>query len=189
VNPRQLSYELRNGNTPDLNRRRWIIGLTLIGSAMAKIVSLYQTGIIKELPDPPMEIFDSSKVDASTYAYKRFDTPDGLIMLTGYGLTAWLAGAGGQNRARTQPLLPILMGAKILSDCATAVKLASEEWQENKKLCAYCQVATVASFISLALAVPEVVSAVRTLSGENEDRQIEAKIEEVRDRMSALVEG
>jgi hypothetical protein len=59
-----LSEELRNGSNPDLNRRRWIIGLSMLGSAVAQIVSLYQTGIIKKLPDPPIPIFDSDKVDA-----------------------------------------------------------------------------------------------------------------------------
>jgi hypothetical protein len=49
----------------------------MLGSAVAQIVSLYQTGIIKKLPDPPIPIFDSDKVDASDYAYKRMNSPDG----------------------------------------------------------------------------------------------------------------
>lgn len=43
--------------------------------------------------------------------------------------------------------------------------LAREEWSQNKAFCEYCQVATVCSFASLVLAVPEVVTAVRTLLG------------------------
>lgn len=30
LSPSQLSHELRWGNSPDLNRRRWIIGLSLL---------------------------------------------------------------------------------------------------------------------------------------------------------------
>jgi uncharacterized membrane protein len=172
MEPRQLSEELRNGSNPDLNRRRWIIGLSILGSTVAQIVSLYQTGIIKKLPDPPIPIFDSDKVDASNYAYKRLNQPDGPGMIASYAVTTMLASAGGKDRAHQSPFLPIAMGAKILGDSAVALKLAQEEWAENKKLCAYCQVATLASLASIALAAPEVISAVRNLLGKKEQSQL-----------------
>lgn len=163
MNPIQLSEELRNGQSDDLTRRRWIIGLSFVGAAMGQIVSLYQTGIIKKLPDPPIPVFDSDKVDASSYAYKRLDTPDALLMNSSYGLTAWLAGAGGKNRVTNTPVLPIAMGVKTLFDTALAAKLSQEEWKENKALCFYCQIGLLASAASLALAVPEVIKAVKKL--------------------------
>jgi uncharacterized membrane protein len=171
MNPRQLSYELREGQSPDLTRRRWIIGLSIVGSAMAQVVSLYQTGIIKRLPDPPAPIFDSERVDASDYAYKRFQMPDGPAMLATYAITASLAAAGGMDRARQNPMLPIALAVKTLSDVATAVKLGQEEWSENKAFCAYCQTATVCSIASAALALPEAITAVRHLLGKNETVQ------------------
>jgi uncharacterized membrane protein len=161
MNPTELSRELREGQSPDLTNRRWIVGLSLLGVAAGQVVSLYQTGIIKHLPDPPVSIFNSDKVDASDYAYKRIQTPDALMMVVTYGITAWLAGAGGKNRAQTQPWLPIATGVKALVDVGTAVQLGREEWQENKAFCAYCQAATVASVASLALAVPEMLKAFR----------------------------
>ncbi len=165
MNPRQLSRELRKGETPDLARRRWIVGLSVVGTAMAQIVSLYQTGIVRRLPDPPLRGFDSDRVDASDYAYSRFSSPDGPIMLASYGVTAWLAAAGGQDRAREQPVLPIAMALKVLGDAAVALELGREEWQQNKALCAYCQVATLCSLISVALALPETRRAFRALRG------------------------
>ena len=65
------------------------------------------------------------------------------------------------------------MGVKILLDGVTNVKLAREEWSENKAFCEYCQVATVCSFASLVFAVPEIVTAVRTLLG-HRDKNTEA---------------
>jgi uncharacterized membrane protein len=165
MTPRELSEELRNGHSPDLERRRWIIGLSLVGTAMAQVVSLYQTGIVRHLPDPPLPYMDSDKVDASDYAYKRLQTPDAFIMLANYAFTAWLAAAGGKNRAEQAPVLPVLLGLKTVLDAATAVELGREEWQDNKALCAYCQVATLCSFISVALAVPETLRAARHLLG------------------------
>lgn len=172
MEPRQLSEELRNGSSPDLNRRRWIIGLSILGSTVAQIVSLYQTGIINKLPDPPISIFDSDKVDASDYAYKRMNSPDGPGMIASYAVTTMLAAAGGKDRANQSPFLPIAMGAKILGDSVVALKLGQEEWQENKKLCAYCQVATLASLASIALAAPEVISAVRNLLSKKDQSQL-----------------
>ena len=104
--PTQLSRQLRLGDTPDLERRRKVLGLSMVGAAAGIAVSLYQTGVISHLPDPPVGPFDSDRVDASDYAYKRAQTPDGLAMLVTYGVTALLAGAGGEDRARTLPVAP-----------------------------------------------------------------------------------
>ena len=169
MEPQQLSQELRQGKNPHMSRRRAIIGLSMLGGSMGQLVTLYQTGIINHLPDPPgQQIFDADRVDASNYAYSRFDSPDGPIMVFTYAITAWLAAAGGLDRARTNPLLPIAMGIKILVDCVTNVELAREEWSENKAFCEYCQVATLASFASLVLAAPEIMTAVRTLLGKRD---------------------
>ncbi|CAN5152958.1 hypothetical protein BH09BAC4_BH09BAC4_24840 [soil metagenome] len=163
MNPTQLSHELRLETSADLNRRRWLVGLSMLGATIGQVVTLYQTGIIKRLPDPHLPFIDSNKVNASDYAYKRMDTPDALLMLLTYSVTAILAGAGGKNRAQTNPVLPIAMGIKTLADTALNLKLAREEWQDNKALCFYCQTATVVSAVSAALAVPEAVKAVRKL--------------------------
>ncbi len=104
-------------------------------------------------------------MDASEYAYSRFSSPDAPLMTITYGVTTWLAGAGGPDRPRNAPWLPIAMAAKTLYDAATTVKLAREEWQENRAFCAYCQTATLASFASVALALPEAVRATRHLLG------------------------
>ncbi|MCU0491525.1 MAG: vitamin K epoxide reductase family protein [Chloroflexaceae bacterium] len=163
MNPAQLSHELRKGVSDDLTRRRWIVGLSMVGATMAQLVTLYQVGVIKHLPDPPIPIFDSSKVDASNYAYKRFNSPDGPLMLLTYGLTAWLASAGGQNRAQEMPLLALATSAKTIFDAVSTVKLAGEEWGENQALCAYCQVATVCSWASAILSLPEAWEAIQTM--------------------------
>ncbi len=160
--PAQLSRELREETSPDLRRRRWAIGLSFAGSAIGMIVGAYQTGILKRLPDiAPGRLFDAEKVDASDYAYQRLQTPDALLMTVTYGLTAALAGAGGKDRARQNPALPIAAAAKAGYDLATALRLGREEWAENKALCSWCQVATLISAATLALSLPEAVRAVR----------------------------
>ncbi|MBP0443827.1 vitamin K epoxide reductase family protein [Roseomonas sp. SSH11] len=159
--PSQLSRDLRLRSDPDLRRRRWLVGLSLFGVAIGQVVALYQTGILRRLPDPPVGPFDSERVNASDYAYKRLQVPDAFLMVATYAATAALAAAGGRNRAERRPLLPIALAAKTLFDVGTNLKLAREEWEENEALCAYCQTATLVSVLSVALALPEASRALR----------------------------
>lgn len=165
MDPNLLSRELRLTQSPDMSHRRWIIGLSLVGAAIGGIVGAYQTGILRDLPDPPVGPFDSARVDASAYGYKRLQTPDGLLMTATFALTAILAAAGGRNRSSSHPLIPLAMAGKTIYDLFTALKLAREEWAENKALCAYCQVATLTSLVSAALALPEAGRAAARLFG------------------------
>ena len=165
MNPTTLSRQLRTAETDDLRRRRALVALSNVGALAGVVVSLYQTGVLSHLPDLPGKIWNADKVDASDYAYKRYDTPDALIMTVSYGITAWLAGAGGKDRAERTPWLPVALAAKVLADAAFAVKLGQEEWAENKALCWYCQSATLASLASVPLALPEAARGLRRLFG------------------------
>ena len=131
---------------------------------LGQIVTAYQLGLVRHLPDPPGP-FDADRVDASEYAFKRASSPDGPIMILTYAITTWLAAAGGADRPRHRPVLPVLLAAKIASDVATNLRLATEEWQENRAFCSYCQLASVSSIASLALALPEARRALRSLLG------------------------
>jgi hypothetical protein len=98
---------------------------------MAQAVTLYQTAILRRLPDPPLPGFDSERVDASDYAYKRLETPDGVMMLASYAGTAWLAAAGGEYRARSHPLLPVAAAAKALVDSVVALRTTGQNLWAN----------------------------------------------------------
>lgn len=161
--PRQLSRELRLGDGPELGRRRWIVGLSFFGAAMGQIVSLYQFGIVRKLPDLPVAPFDTNRVDAADYAYKRLNTPDGFLMVLTYAATAALAAAGGRRRAEQSPWLPLLLFGKTVYDVGTTAKLSREEWQETKALCLYCTLGAAASLASMLLAAPEAARAATNL--------------------------
>jgi hypothetical protein len=164
---RQLSHELREvRDDADLTRRRWMVGLQLVSLAAGKAVAAYQMGLIKKLPDPPIPLFDSTKVDASPYAYKRASTPDAFGMLISTATTAWLASVGGKNRAEETPAVPLLLATKAFSDVAVTLELTREEWNDNKALCFYCQVATLCAVGTAALSVPEAIRAVKAISSQ-----------------------
>jgi uncharacterized membrane protein len=164
LEPSQLSRELREGTSDDMQRRRWGLALTFVGVAMGVAVGLYQTGVVKRLPDIlPGDIWDAEKVDASDYAYAHGQQPDAPAMIANYGLTAMALAAGGENRAEQNPALPLLAAAKAASDFVACVALARAEWRDNRKFCSYCQVATLVSGATLVLALPEAGRAVRAL--------------------------
>lgn len=175
MNARQLSHELREETSADLRRRRWIVGLSVAGVAAGIAVTLYQTGIIKHLPDPPLPFLDSDRVDASDYAYSRLNAPDAPLMIANYGVTTLLAAMGGKNRAAEMPLAPIGLFAKTLTDAVVCLELSREEWKEQRAFCSYCQAATLISIASTALAAPEAIKAAQTLLGGGQQRQIEGE--------------
>ena len=54
----KLRRELQQSGESDLNLRRGIIGLSLVGIAAMTAVTLFQTDVVKHLPDPPIDGFD-----------------------------------------------------------------------------------------------------------------------------------
>jgi uncharacterized membrane protein len=154
--PAQLSRELRQGSNANLGRRRWGVGLSLAGVMIGGIVGAYQIGLIKRLPDiAPGDLFDAEKVDASDYAYAKLQTPDAFLMIVTYGVTAALLAAGGKDRARQNPALPVAAAAKAGYDLLTCLRLARLEWQENRAFCSWCQAATLISATIFALSLAE----------------------------------
>src|SRR5947209_14363981 len=86
------------GESLFLERRRGIVGLSLIAIGSMSLITLYQTGVLQHLPGLPLPILDADKVDA----YARFSTPNAIRATGSYTMTAELAAMGGQHRTREQ---------------------------------------------------------------------------------------
>src|SRR4051794_11929512 len=121
MKPQQLREELRDGETHDVRRRRGIVALSLIGMASMAAVTLYQMGLIRHLPDPPLPGFDSDRVNASDTAY-QYGAPDGTLTLAGHATNVVLAAYGGIHRAAVQPWVSIAASGKASVDAAVAAK-------------------------------------------------------------------
>jgi uncharacterized membrane protein len=157
----ELSRELRQDTTPDLRRRRRIVGLSLIASASMGVIALYQTGIIKHLPEPPLPFLDADRVDASAEAYAKFDTPDAVLGLASYGVTAVLAAMGGKDRASTAPWVVLALAGKVAFDALNALKLSIDQPVKYRAFCFWCLIAASATFASVPQVIPEVRKAIR----------------------------
>ncbi len=163
MRPEELSRQLREGSHEFLARRRKVAGLALTAAGSMGLISLYQLGVIKHLPDPPLPGFDSDKVDAAPEAYSWFQTPDGPIGLGSYAATLGLAAMGGENRAAERPLIPLALAAKVALDALQAGKLTVDQVKDHRALCVWCLVAAGATFAAVPQVIPEARAALHHL--------------------------
>ncbi len=161
---RQLGKGLRQGASSHLKRRRTITQLLMFASANLAVVALYQIGVLRKLPTPPGSAFDAGKVNGSAQAYSLFSIPDGFLGLASYSASACLAAAGGEDRWRVNPLVPLCMTAKLTLDAAYAGKLTWDEITRYQTISVWSLGAAAAAFIALPLAFPECKAALRQLA-------------------------
>jgi uncharacterized membrane protein len=136
-------------------RRRTIIGLSLVGMASMAAVTLFQTGLLSHLPDPPLPGFHSDAVNASDTAY-QFGVPDGPLSLAGHAATIALTAWGGPDRPRSQPWLPLAAAGVMAAEAAVAGKYLFYQMPVvERKACVYCIVDALAHLGALALALPD----------------------------------
>jgi hypothetical protein len=165
MTPGYLSLELRRGKGKHLKQRRGIVCLSMAAASSMATVAAYQMGIIQRLPEPPLPPFDSKKVDTADEAYAHLATPDALLGLGSYALTAILAGADGEDRVRRRPWLPLLMAGKVAFDAAQAARLTWRQWAKHRAFCIFCLGAAAATFAMVPLAFAEAGQALRNLTG------------------------
>ena len=159
--PARISRELRNERSAEMARRRGIVGLALVGAGAMAVVSMYQTGIIRHVPEPPLPGLDADRVDASDEAYARFSVPDGLLGLVNYGVTATLAATGGTGRAERRPWVSLATAGKVLTDAVMAAKLTYVQFSRHRAACSWCLLGALASFAMIPLIFPEARHALR----------------------------
>jgi uncharacterized membrane protein len=139
-----------------------VVGLSLAAAAAMGFVSLYQVGLLRHLPDPPLPRFDADRVNGSAEAYP-LGIPDALLGLGSYAVTATLAAAGGPDRARRAPWLPIALAAKSTADAAVAAKLTCDQAFKLRAFSVWSLLATAATFGILPLVMPEAWRAIQQL--------------------------
>ena len=159
----RVSDDLRRGAGDFLEQRRAIAGLTSFASVALGVVGLYQFGIIRRVPEPPLSLLDADRVDASGEAYQQLKTPDAALGLVSAAATLVLAGMGARDRAETAPWVPLALAAKTAADAGAGLYLLVEQISKHRKICSWCTVAAIAQLMTLPVAVPEARAALRTL--------------------------
>lgn len=160
----ELRRELQQSTHPDMRRRRGIIVLSLVGMVMMALISLFQTGIISHLPDPPISGFDSEKVNSSDTGF-GWGVPDGTIGLTSLAINLPLAAFGGVARAVTLPWVPLLFAGKAAVDAVIGAWYFYQMPTVEKAWCGYCIIGALVNISIFALILPEAWRAISTLWG------------------------
>lgn len=161
--PQKLRRELQESDDEDVRRRRKIIGLSLVGIAAMTAVTLFQTGIVEHLPDPPVDGFDSDKVNSSDTAY-ALGAPDGSLSLASLAANIPVAAFGGENRHEEQPIVPILAAGKALTEAAIAGWYFYQMPTKEKAWCGYCIAGALVNVGIAALTLPEAKRALDCLT-------------------------
>lgn len=163
MKPAAIKQALRNGKSDDLKRRRKVIALSALGLVDFSIISLYQTGVIKKLPDLPYAIFDSNKVNASSDAY-RMGAPDGPLSAIVYASAMTLASAKGSEESGRKPVFDLLLGATVFGNAAGVAYYLYNMTFKQKKICLYCLTGAVINFASAAIIAPVVFKSIQKFS-------------------------
>lgn len=161
MNTRLVRNILRNGISKSLKRRRKIITLSAVGLIDFSIISLYQVGVIKKLPDLPGKIFDSNKVNASEDAY-MMGVPDGPVSAGLYTLNMILAAYGGGEKAGRPMWSDILLSGVALANAGGAVYYLKNMITKQKKACPYCILGAGLNFAIVPYAFQELKSSLQT---------------------------
>lgn len=161
MKPKALSRDLRQGSSRFLRLRRKSLTLSLIAAGAMAPITLYQMGVIHHLPEPPLPGLNADKVDAAKEAYAMLATPDAVLGLASYALTAWLAAIGGEDRAETQPWMPLALATKVALDAAAGAKLTADQWTKHGAFCSWCLTAAAASWATVPWVIPEARAALR----------------------------
>ena len=160
----RVSADLRTSGGELLRRRRRVGGLALSAMGSLGVVTAYQMGLLRHLPEPPGGIFDADRVDAAGEAYQFLRTPDGAVALAGYAGTLVLAGMGPARRAQERPWVPLALAAKVAVDALSALFLTVEQASRHRRLCSWCGLAAAASVAMVPEVVPEARLAWRSLA-------------------------
>jgi uncharacterized membrane protein len=162
--PAILRRDLRAPDArPEIVLRRAIVGASLIGTACMALTTLYQMGILRHLADPPLEDFDSDKVNASDLAYS-WGMPDSPLSIGAHAASMALAAAGGADRAQTQPALPLAATLAAAPGAVTAARYLFHDMPVvEKRWCPYCIVDALAHLAVFGLTLWESGKAIDAL--------------------------
>ncbi|MFP2908382.1 vitamin K epoxide reductase family protein [Pyxidicoccus sp. 3LFB2] len=149
-----IRQELREGRSPSLTRRRRVAKLAAVGLADFAVISLYQLGAVKRLPDLPGKWWDSNGVNAARTAY-ALGVPDGPLGAIHYGVTLALAAVGGSRRTGRSRVWDVLLGGAVLGGAGAALYYLWDMAFKERRACAYCLVGAALNLGMVPLLWPE----------------------------------
>lgn len=133
------------------------------------LTTMLQTGLVRRLPDPPIEGFDTKKVNSSDEAYS-YGGPDSPINIAAHAANVILAATGGRRRFRDHPWLPLLAATLAGAQAAVAARYLFHQMPRvDRAWCPYCITDALMDFANFALTTAEAVLALAALPEEEDN--------------------
>ena len=152
----EIRDALRNNSTESLARRRKMGLLSAIGLIDFAVISLYQMGVIRHLPDFPAKVFDSDSVNASRKAY-AMGLPDGTTGAIMYSVNLALLSAGGTRETGRPKWLSYIIGGSVIAGAVGALDYLYDMTFKQKKICPYCVTGALVNLSLVPLAIKEIM--------------------------------
>lgn len=139
--------KIRKDSSEATGYRRQLAALAAVGLVDFSLISLFQLGYIKKLPDLPGKVFDTTKVNSSKDAV-ILGIPDGVISLAAYTATMLLATAAISYKKKSR-VLDVALAGVVLGQAAGAGQYLVNMVAVQKKACVYCIAGAAINFASL----------------------------------------
>ncbi|WP_347158643.1 vitamin K epoxide reductase family protein [Pontibacter chitinilyticus] len=138
---------IRHDHSRPTQSRRQIAALAALGLIDFSLISLFQLGFIRKMPDLPGKIFDTEKVNTSKSAV-LLGLPDGVVSLGAYTATILLAAAATRFKKPSR-VLDVALGGVLLGQAAGAAQYLADMTFVQKKVCIYCVAGAAINFAAL----------------------------------------
>ncbi len=148
-----------NYNPSTWAQRLPLVGVALVGGAIASYLSAFQLGWVKDVWDPFFG--DGSKVILTSGVSRLLPVPDAALGAFGYLLDAVTGIIGGRTRWRTMPWIVILFGIAVGPLGATSVLLVILQPVAFGAWCTLCLSSAAISVLMIGPAIDEVLASVQ----------------------------
>lgn len=155
-----IGSEIRTSTARAMRQRRRVATLAALGAADFLLGAMFQTGVVKRLPDVALPHVDARAVMGSRAGYP-WGIPDTPLALAFQGGLMALAVARGPRR---HPAWDVALGAACIVGAVGAIGYASQ-MVRLRKLCLYCTFATAVSLATVPAAWPLMRAGWRALRG------------------------
>lgn len=127
--------------------RELLLATNLIGCLSMVPPAMLQLGLVKHLPDPPLDGFDSDKVNLSPDAFPA-GVPDGPVAFTSFAMNLYLLKLGRESRGWRS-----IVAAKSGLEALVALRYLYLMPTRERAWCPYCVLGAAAVISSFLLSI------------------------------------
>lgn len=148
-------------NPSEWSQRLPIVGLALVGVAIAGYLSLFQFGVIETVWEPFFG--DGSREILTSSVSRVLPIPDAALGAFGYLLDAVTGLIGGRGRWRRMPWVVVLFGLAVGPLGAVSILLVVLQPVLFQTFCTLCLASAVVSVLMIGPALDEVLASLQHL--------------------------